>query len=159
MAKNSNRNIRAFCQRKWSDVAWVCTRRANACGVTAVTVSTASVCKFSRLQAMHLNPNACTTAGPDARIGMICCFLAICAFKLKMIWSEKCDGNCPSVHTYICNILKNRMCIEHIFRSHMMQSRYLHAAAFMGTCNWKIENKSIQPTSGLFCQSFNQSQR
>ena len=102
----------------------------------------------SASQTMHLNPNACTTAGPDARSGMNCWLLAICA--LKTIWSENCDWKCPSVHTAICNILMNRMCIEHIFRSHKMQSRSSHPAAFRDSCNWKIENKLIKPTSGDF---------
>ena len=101
----------------------------------------------SASQMMHLNPNACTTAGPVARIGMNCWLLAISSCALKMIWSEKCDWKCPSVHTYICNILINRMCIEHIFCSHMMQSRYSHPAARVDSCNWKIENKSIKPTT------------
>jgi hypothetical protein len=47
LAKNSNRNIWALCERKSLDVAWVCTRRANACGVTAVTVRSAFACKFT----------------------------------------------------------------------------------------------------------------
>ncbi len=47
MAKNSNQNIQAFCQRKRTDVAWVCTHRANECGVTAVTVSCVFASKFT----------------------------------------------------------------------------------------------------------------
>jgi hypothetical protein len=30
----------------------------------------------------------------------------------------------PTVHTYIGNILINKMCIKHIFPIHMIQARY-----------------------------------
>ena len=36
--------------------------------------------QYSALQMMHLNPNACTTAGPVARIGMNWWLLAILPF-------------------------------------------------------------------------------
>ncbi len=46
LVKKSNSNIWSSCQRKKSHVARVCTRRARACGMTAVTVCSASGCKF-----------------------------------------------------------------------------------------------------------------
>ena len=42
LAKKSNRNIRSCCQRNRLHVARVCTRRARACGMTAVAVCSAS---------------------------------------------------------------------------------------------------------------------
>ena len=58
----------------------------------------------SASQMMHLNPNACTTAGPVARIGMNCWLLAITSCALKLTWSEKCDWKCPSVQSH-CKLI------------------------------------------------------
>ena len=114
--------------------------RANGCWMTAVTVSSASACIFRVTNDAH--ETQCLHKDGTMRVSAwkVDTFLfAPRDWNTESVatWNEISDWKCLTVHRNIFKRLNNEMCIERVFRTCMIQSRYSHRAAFLDFCHWK----------------------